>query len=117
MVWRFGQVERLGQPGTANTHALDTTRRQGAREREPGPAAGAARDTAPASAALRRRAPRPAGSLGLRPRAAPEPGTANGRALDTTRRRGAREREPGPGSSPARANGAPQVGQGPADVP
>ena len=32
-------------------------------------------------------------------------------------RRGAREREPGPGSSPARANGAPQVGQGPADVP
>ena len=46
-----------------------------------------------------------------------EPGTANGRALDTTRRRGAREREPGPGSSPARANGAPRVGQGPPDVP
>ena len=33
------------------------------------------------------------------------------------RRRGAREREPGPGSSPARANGAPRVGQGPPDVP
>ena len=30
---------------------------------------------------------------------------------------GAREREPGPGSSPARANGAPRVGQGPPDVP
>ena len=55
----------------------------------PDPVAGAARDTAPAA----------------------------GRALDTTWRQGAREREPGPGSSPARANGAPRVGQGPPDVP
>ena len=35
----------------------------------------------------------------------------------TTLRTGSQRVSPGPGSSPARANGAPQVGQGPPDVP
>ena len=35
----------------------------------------------------------------------------------TSLRTGSQRVSPGPGSSPARANGAPQVGQGPPDVP
>ena len=35
----------------------------------------------------------------------------------TTLRTGSQRVSPGPGSSPARANGAPRVGQGPPDVP
>ena len=48
-----------------------------------------------------------------------EPREHNGSSASdlTTLRTGSHRVSPGPGSSPARANGAPRVGQGPPDVP